>query len=61
MEGVFVDPDIWKIMKNDQFESFLKAAEKYACLSFMDVMHNLLWNSKATNYMCLVKNMINNF
>lgn len=57
-EGVFVDPDIKKLMKDSNFEATMLAEEKEAWQSFKIVCTGFLGNHKDQNYEILVNKML---
>ncbi|BFZ15669.1 hypothetical protein BsWGS_18707 [Bradybaena similaris] len=57
-EGVFVGPDIRKMMKDDIFEASMNVAEKEAWLSFKEVVTKFLGNHKDPNFKYIVANML---
>lgn len=60
-EGIFVGPDIRKLMKDDNFNDKLNATELRAWLSLKDVIVNFLGNHKSSNYVEKVDDMLENF
>ncbi|GBM42013.1 hypothetical protein AVEN_3249-1 [Araneus ventricosus] len=60
-EGVFVGPDIRKIMKDENFETKMEANERKAWESFKLVITSFLGNKKDPNYKSIVEEMIKNF
>jgi len=60
-EGVFVGPDIRKMMFDSSFEATMSIKEKEAWISFKEVVTNFLGNVKAPNYELIVANMIDKF
>ncbi|GBM56410.1 hypothetical protein AVEN_89199-1 [Araneus ventricosus] len=59
-KGVFVGPDIRKMMKDDNFESKMETNERKAWKSFK-VITSFLGNKKDPNYKSIVEEMIKNF
>ena len=57
-EGIFVGPQINKLLKDKGFDHNLSGIEKVAWNAFQDVAHNFLGNTKAPNYVELVEHMI---
>lgn len=60
-EGIFVGPDIRKLMFDSNFEATMNEKEKEAWISFKKVVIKFLGNVKAPNYKLIVGNMINKF
>lgn len=60
-EGVFVGPQIRKLMKDDQFVAVMTPIEKNAWISFKNVIKNFLGNRKSANYKEIVDEMLKNF
>ena len=49
-EGVFIGPDISKIMKSEEFKSALSQTELTPWLSIIKIKENFLGKHRATNY-----------
>ena len=60
-EGVFVGPDICKLMKDNNFENVMNDVERSAWNSFKDVGTKFLGNQKNPDFENIVKNMLCNF
>ena len=60
-EGVFVGPDIRKLMKDNNFEFVMNNVERSAWNSFKDVVTKFLGNQKDLDFENVVKNMLCNF
>ena len=60
-EGVFVGPDIRKLMKYNNFENVVNDVERSAWNSFKDVVTKVLGNQKDLDFENIVKNMKYNF
>ncbi|GBN84752.1 hypothetical protein AVEN_256830-1 [Araneus ventricosus] len=60
-EGVFVRPDIKKIMKDENFETKMETNERKAWEYFKLVITSFLGNKKDPNYKSIVEEMIKNF
>lgn len=60
-EGIFVGPDIRKLMQDDNFVTTMSLKEKNAWQSFKAVVQNFLGNKRAPDYQNLVSNMLTNF
>lgn len=60
-EGVFVGPDIKKLMKDEDFELKMEDQEKKAWKSFKQVVTGFLRNKKDPNYNNIVANLLNNY
>ena len=60
-EGIFVGPQINKLLKDEDFDHTLSGTEKVAWNAFRDVAHNFLGNTKAPNYIELMKHMIDSY
>lgn len=59
-EGVFVGPDIRRLMKDSTFELKMTLNEKAAWVSFRDVINNFLGNTKSPNYQRIVQTLLKN-
>ena len=60
--GVFVGPDIRKLMANDEeFRNSLNEVEQAAWDSFKDISKNFLGNQKSASYETIVANMVRNY
>ena len=57
-EGIFVGPDIRKLLKDENFDMKLNNVELEAWKSFKDVVHGFLGNNKAENSEVLVQNLL---
>ncbi|KYN29160.1 hypothetical protein ALC57_01407 [Trachymyrmex cornetzi] len=60
-EGIFVGPDIRKLMKDEHFAETMTVNEKNAWLSFKAVIKGFLGNRKEANYKDLVETILDNF
>lgn len=60
-EGIFVGPQIRKLMKDVDFEKTMTTKEKNAWISFKEVVEKFLGNNKDPKYRDLVKKMLNSF
>ncbi|GBN77032.1 hypothetical protein AVEN_23393-1 [Araneus ventricosus] len=60
-EGVFVGPDIRKIMKDENFETKMETNERKAWESFKLVITSLHGNKKDPKYKSIVEETIKNF
>jgi len=60
-EGIFVGPDIRKLMKDEEFIKTMKTDEKDAWLSFQSVCENFLGNNRDTKFRTIVFTMLSNF
>ena len=60
-KGIFVGPQINKLLKDKGFDHTLSGIEKVAWNAFRDVAHNFLGNTKAPNYIELVEHMIDSY
>ncbi|GBM53251.1 hypothetical protein AVEN_128419-1 [Araneus ventricosus] len=60
-EGVFVGPDIRKMMKDENFETKIETNERKAWESFRRVITSFLRNKKDPNYKSIVEETIKNF
>ena len=56
--GVFHEPQIRTLVRDQEFFKKMNAKEKAAWLVFADVMKNFLGNKKAQNYEILVSKML---
>ena len=59
--GIFVGPQIKKIVECDEFAKLLSSKQKTAWNSFVAVVHGFLGNHKAENYLQLVQTLIKNY
>lgn len=59
--GVFVGPQIKKIMESEEFPKMLSRKEKAAWNSFVAVVRGFLGNHKAENYVDLVANLVKKY
>ena len=59
--GVFVGPQIKKIMECNEFHNKLTSKEKAAWNSFVAVIRDFLGNHKAENYVKLVETLVKNY
>ena len=60
--GVFVGPDIRKLMANDKkFRTNLKRTERAAWDSFKEVTRSFLGNTRAASYRDIVKNLVERY
>ena len=57
-EGIFVDPQISKLYKNEHFNTILTGNEKLAWDAFVQVSTDFLGNKKAENFKDLVANLL---
>lgn len=57
-EGIFIGPQIKKVMEDNEFERRLTRVELAAWRSFKCVCSNFLGNTKANNYAALVNDML---
>jgi len=60
-EGIFVGPDVRKVIADSQFISKLSHVQRNAWLSFVDVINRFLGNTRAENYTAIVTKLINDF
>ncbi|GBM33335.1 hypothetical protein AVEN_179681-1 [Araneus ventricosus] len=60
-EDVFVEPDIRKMMKDENFETKMETNERKAWEYFKLVITSFLGNKKDINYKSIVEEMIKNF
>ncbi|GBN65419.1 hypothetical protein AVEN_63569-1 [Araneus ventricosus] len=60
-EGVFIGPDIRKILKDENFETKMETNGRKAWESFKLVIIRFLGNEKDPNYRSIVEEMIKNF
>ncbi|GBM73357.1 hypothetical protein AVEN_37606-1 [Araneus ventricosus] len=60
-EGVFIRPDIRKILKNENFETEMETNERKAWELFKIIITSFLRNKKDPNYKSIVEGMIKNF
>ena len=59
-EGIFVGPDIRKLMSDEKFDEKLNNIELQAWLSFKEVVTKFLGNNKSSDYKEIVAKMISN-
>lgn len=57
-EGVFIGPQIRKIIADSHFEDLLSSTEKDAWLAFKSVVANFLGNNKSPDYVNIVQKCI---
>ncbi|GBO10313.1 hypothetical protein AVEN_154387-1 [Araneus ventricosus] len=60
-EGVFVGPDIRKMMKDENYETKMETKKSKAWKSFNLVITTFLGNRKVPNFKSIVEEMIKNF
>lgn len=60
-EGIFVGPEIRKLLNDRNFEAILSAKELAAWKSFVSVVKGFLGNHKEDNYQLLVENLLRNY
>ena len=60
-EGIFVGPQIRRILDDTKFENLLTEVEKAAWNSFKSVVKNFLGNKKSDNYKEIVENLLQNY
>lgn len=60
-EGVFIGPQIRKLLLDDEFEHTMTSVEHDAWISFRDVVNNFLGNHKHPDYVQIVERMLQNF
>lgn len=60
-EGIFVGPQIRRVVEDPAFEEILSLQELRAWMSFKDVCSGFLGNVKAPNFKDLIKNMLANY
>jgi hypothetical protein len=59
--GIFVGPQIHKLMKDKDFEKTMNAREKEAWTTFRSVTENFLGNNKDPNYKNIAETLLENF
>lgn len=60
-EGVFVGPDIRKLMQDETYETMMTSKEKNAWTAFKQVVLKFLGNEKDPDYKKIVNNMLKKF
>jgi hypothetical protein len=60
-EGVFIGPDIRKLMFDEDFLFTMTEVEREAWIVFRSVVAKLLWNNKDPDYVTIVANMLDIF
>jgi hypothetical protein len=60
-EGIFVGPDIRKLLPDDLFEMTMKTVEKEAWNAFKEIIAKFLGNYKDPNYKQIVEKMLEKF
>ena len=60
-EGIFVGPQIWRLINDEQFQSMMTDVEKKTWLSFRQVVSKFLGNEKDPDYRSIVKNILDKF
>jgi hypothetical protein len=59
--GIFVGPDIRKLLSDDLFETTMKTVEREACNVFKEVIAKFIGNYKDPNYKQIVEKMLEKF
>src|SRR5215469_12079031 len=59
--GIFVDPQIKKVMESVEFPQLLTEKEKAAWRSFLEVVRGFLGKHKAENYVELVQTLVRKY
>jgi len=59
--GVFIGPQIRKMMQDNDFPKLLTRTEKSAWFSFLSVVKGFLGNNREENYVRLVKNLVRDY
>jgi hypothetical protein len=57
-EGLFVGPDIRKLMFDEDFLLAMTEVEREAWIAFRSVVTKVLGNNKGPNYITIVENML---
>ncbi|XP_036342330.1 uncharacterized protein LOC118751618, partial [Rhagoletis pomonella] len=57
-EGIFIGPQIRKLMIDENFVEKLNEVEKRAWLSFISLCHNYLGNERSSNYKEVVQEFL---
>ena len=60
-EGIFIGPQILKLLEDNEFSSRLASVELQAWNSFKDVVHQFLGNYKSDDCKNIVNSLISNF
>lgn len=60
-EGIFVGPDIRKLMADGNFIAVLTPNEAAAWASFQDVVHNFLGNRKSPDFKKIIDSLLQNY
>lgn len=60
-EGVFVGPQIRKLLNDSEFEKTLDRVEKMAWKSFKEVVNGFLGNERASNYKDLISKLLTSY
>lgn len=60
-EGIFVGPDIRRLMRDENFQSSMNEVEKKAWIALKDVITKFLGNNKDPDYEMIVENMLKCF
>jgi len=60
-EGIFVGPQIRKLLLDEDFIHTMKSVERDAWISFREVVNNFLGNRKDPNYVQIVETMLRKF
>lgn len=60
-EGIFIGPQIRKLMKDKSFEASLSDLEKAAWIDFKNVVTQFLGNYRSPNYEKLIKDMLKSY
>jgi len=59
-EGIFVGPDIRKLISDSKFVRKLNKVERSAWVSIVDVIRNFLGNTRSENYKAIIGNLLKN-
>jgi hypothetical protein len=60
-EGVFIGPDIRKLMFNEDFLLMMTEVEREAWIAFKSIVNKFLGNNKHPDYVTIVANMLEKF
>ena len=60
-EGIFIGPQIKKLMTDEHFQDILGVSEKDAWIAFKSVVTNFLGNKKSPDYVNIVQNCIETY
>lgn len=60
-EGVFIGPQIRRLITDNYFESLLRSRERNAWVAFKSIVSNFLGNHKSENFESIVKHCVDSY